>query len=149
MSSNAKLILYKEMRESDRRRSTILFSPAERNSAQVCFLLPPDFLMLLGATAGVCLLLKPEILRFTGLSRRCRTQMPLERHRKKRTLSPSPIECRSASWVSRSIRGIVSAQHFQKATKSKQKKRPLAGPTFQRGRVAGIRGNSIWRRSGE
>ena len=47
-SSKAKFILYKEMREPDRRQPNRSLAPAARKTAQVCFLPLPDFPLLLG-----------------------------------------------------------------------------------------------------
>src|ERR1700683_1614170 len=86
MSSNAKSILYKEMRESERPPLHSTSQPGRTELRTNLLLAAAGLPLLLGRYRGNLSSSKPEILKFTGLSRRCRTQMPQERHRKKRTL---------------------------------------------------------------
>ena len=93
---------------------------------------------------------KPEILKFTALSRRFRTPM---RHapvigaaQKETELVP-----KSNRMPERSLGVKVDTPNCRASTfpGASKKRGPLRGPSFQRGRVAGIRGNSFWRRSGD
>jgi hypothetical protein len=67
MSSNAKSILYKEMREPERRPADSSFQTGRADFAQVCFLPPPDFLCFWALSREFVFFLKPEILKFTRL----------------------------------------------------------------------------------